>query len=119
MVQIDRGNLANSLTSTITEDLNITTDQVNVGSQIFLVGVVIFELPSNILMQIVSLHGYFSPFQPISAFLTKISVLVSPSTLALRSDIYMGSYCNISIMDPELWKLSRNPFSPRLVRSRL
>ncbi|KAL4877460.1 vitamin H transporter [Aspergillus karnatakaensis] len=52
MVQIDRGNLSHSLTSTITEDLNITTNQVNVGSQMFLVGVVIFELPSNILMQI-------------------------------------------------------------------
>ncbi|KAL4812139.1 major facilitator superfamily domain-containing protein [Aspergillus spinulosporus] len=52
MVQIDRGNLANSLTSTITEDLSITTHQVNVGSQIFLVGVVIFGLPSNLVMQI-------------------------------------------------------------------
>ncbi|KAL5343482.1 major facilitator superfamily domain-containing protein [Aspergillus crustosus] len=52
MVQVDRGNLSNSLTSTITEDLDITTTQINVGSQMFLVGVVIFELPSNILMQI-------------------------------------------------------------------
>ncbi|RDW78914.1 uncharacterized protein DSM5745_05766 [Aspergillus mulundensis] len=60
MVQIDRGNLSNSLTSTITQDLNISTNQVNVASQIFLVGVVIFELPSNILMQIFSPHLWLS-----------------------------------------------------------
>ncbi|KAL4792208.1 vitamin H transporter [Aspergillus venezuelensis] len=60
MVEIDRGNLSNSLTSTITQDLNITRDQINVASQLFLVGVVIFELPSNILMQIFSPHLWLS-----------------------------------------------------------
>ncbi|KAL4909584.1 hypothetical protein BDW74DRAFT_174786 [Aspergillus multicolor] len=60
MVEIDRGNLSNSLTSTITQDLNISTNQVNVASQIFLVGVIIFELPSNILMQIFSPHLWLS-----------------------------------------------------------
>ncbi|KAH7013084.1 major facilitator superfamily domain-containing protein [Ilyonectria destructans] len=52
-LQMDRGNLANVLTSTIVEDLKITTDQINYGSQMLLAAIVLLELPSNILMQYV------------------------------------------------------------------
>ncbi|KAL3473331.1 vitamin H transporter [Aspergillus californicus] len=60
MVEIDRGNLSNSLTSTILQDLNISSNKINVASQLFSVGVIIFELPSNILMQIFSPHLWLS-----------------------------------------------------------
>lgn len=53
-LQMDRGNLANVLTSTIVVDLKITTDQINYGSQMLLAAIVLLELPSNILMQYVS-----------------------------------------------------------------
>ncbi|KAL4877368.1 hypothetical protein BJY04DRAFT_222119 [Aspergillus karnatakaensis] len=55
MLQMDRGNLSNNLTSTITEDLGITRDDINVGSQLLLAGIVIFDLPSNMLMYYVRL----------------------------------------------------------------
>ena len=50
-LQCDRGNIANALTDTITEDLGITTNQVNVGNSLLSAGIVLLEIPSNILLQ--------------------------------------------------------------------
>ena len=50
-LQMDRGNISAVLTSTITKDLNITTNQINVGTQLLSAGIVLSEIPSNIIMQ--------------------------------------------------------------------
>ncbi|KAJ5440229.1 uncharacterized protein N7458_011227 [Penicillium daleae] len=50
-LQMDRGNISAVLTSTITKDLNITTNQINIGSQLLSAGIVLSEIPSNIIMQ--------------------------------------------------------------------
>ncbi|KAI0850814.1 MFS general substrate transporter [Daldinia vernicosa] len=50
-LQMDRGNISNALTSTITQDLGIDTNQINVGSSILSAGIVLLEIPSNILLQ--------------------------------------------------------------------
>ncbi|PSN59374.1 alternative sulfate transporter [Corynespora cassiicola Philippines] len=51
VLQLDRSNISNALTDTLTEDLGITRDDVNLGNQLMLAGIVISELPSNILLQ--------------------------------------------------------------------
>ena len=48
---MDRGNIATALTSTITTDLGVNTNAINVGTQLFSAGIVILEIPSNILLQ--------------------------------------------------------------------
>ncbi|KAI0124274.1 major facilitator superfamily domain-containing protein [Xylariales sp. AK1849] len=50
-LQMDRGNISNALTSTITTDLGIDTNQINAGSSLLSAGIVILEIPSNILLQ--------------------------------------------------------------------
>ncbi|OTB04734.1 hypothetical protein M426DRAFT_261698 [Hypoxylon sp. CI-4A] len=50
-LQMDRGNISNALTSTITQDLGINTNQINVGSSLLSAGIVLLEIPSNILLQ--------------------------------------------------------------------
>ncbi|KAI1853753.1 hypothetical protein JX266_001737 [Neoarthrinium moseri] len=50
-LQMDRGNIANALTSTITKDLGIDTNQINVGNSLLSAGIVLLEIPSNILLQ--------------------------------------------------------------------
>lgn len=50
-LQIDRGNISAALTSTITKDLNVTTNQINIGTQLLSAGIVITEIPSNIILQ--------------------------------------------------------------------
>lgn len=44
-------NISAVLTSTITDDLGVTTNQVNVGSQLLSAGIVVTEIPSNIVLQ--------------------------------------------------------------------
>ncbi|KAJ4353516.1 uncharacterized protein N0V89_005246 [Didymosphaeria variabile] len=51
VLQLDRSNISNALTDTITTDLGITSDDVNLGNQLMLAGIVIAELPSNVLLQ--------------------------------------------------------------------
>ncbi|OJJ04708.1 hypothetical protein ASPVEDRAFT_86091 [Aspergillus versicolor CBS 583.65] len=59
-LQIDRANIASALTSTITEDLHITTNQINVGNQLLSLGIFLFEIPSNILLQRVGPRPWLS-----------------------------------------------------------
>jgi hypothetical protein len=47
-LQMDRGNISNALTSTITTDLGINTSQINVGNSLLSAGIVLLEIPSNI-----------------------------------------------------------------------
>lgn len=51
VLQLDRGNISNALTDTITQDLGITSDDVNLGNQLMLAGIVVSELPSNLVLQ--------------------------------------------------------------------
>lgn len=51
MMQLDRGNIANALTDTILQDLKITTNDVNTRYQLLSMGVLLFEIPSNIVLQ--------------------------------------------------------------------
>ncbi|KAI9374311.1 major facilitator superfamily domain-containing protein [Aspergillus egyptiacus] len=59
-LQLDRGNIGAALTSTITEDLNITTNQINVGTQLLSAGIVISEIPSNVILQRVGPQRWLS-----------------------------------------------------------
>ncbi|UPX12155.1 uncharacterized protein EKO05_0002722 [Ascochyta rabiei] len=47
-LQLDRGNIANAITDTFMKDVGITQFQFNVGQQLLSLGIVIFEIPSNI-----------------------------------------------------------------------
>jgi len=57
---MDRGNIANALTDTITRDLGVTTDAINVGGSLLSAGIVLLEIPSNILLQRVGPHRWLS-----------------------------------------------------------
>lgn len=51
VLQLDRSNISNAMTDTLTEDLKITKNDVNLGSQLMSAGVVIAEIPSNLILQ--------------------------------------------------------------------
>ncbi|KAI5921860.1 MFS general substrate transporter [Camillea tinctor] len=59
-LQMDRANMGNALTSTITQDLGVTTNQINVGNSLLNAGVVLLEIPSNVLMQRVGPRRWLS-----------------------------------------------------------
>ncbi|KAJ4386894.1 hypothetical protein N0V93_009793 [Gnomoniopsis smithogilvyi] len=49
-LQLDRGNIANAITDSFMEDVGITQDQFNVGQQMLSLGIVLFEIPSNMIL---------------------------------------------------------------------
>ncbi|KAI6080910.1 MFS general substrate transporter [Hypoxylon rubiginosum] len=59
-LQVDRGNISNALTSTITQDLGVNTNQINVGGSLLSAGIVLLEIPSNILLQRVGPQRWLS-----------------------------------------------------------
>lgn len=50
IAELDRGNIANALTDNFLKDVNITQDQFNVGQQMLSLGIVLFEIPSNMIL---------------------------------------------------------------------
>ncbi|CVK86186.1 hypothetical protein FPRO04_07868 [Fusarium proliferatum] len=49
-LQLDRGNIANALTDNFMEDVGVTQNQFNVGQQMLSLGIVLFEIPSNMIL---------------------------------------------------------------------
>ncbi|KAF4815425.1 putative transporter [Colletotrichum tropicale] len=49
-LQLDRGKIANAITDTFMEDVGITQFQFNVGQQLLSLGIVLFEIPSNMIL---------------------------------------------------------------------
>ncbi|TEA15264.1 putative transporter [Colletotrichum sidae] len=49
-LQIDRGNMGNALTDNFLKDVGITQNQFNVGQQLLSAGIVILEIPSNLVL---------------------------------------------------------------------
>ncbi|KAM0712282.1 hypothetical protein Q7P37_011376 [Cladosporium fusiforme] len=49
-LQLDRGNMANAITDNFMEDVGIDQNQFNVGQQMLSLGIVLFEIPSNMVL---------------------------------------------------------------------
>lgn len=49
--QLDRTNLASALTGGFNTDIHIGQDTVNLGNQLMFLGIVVLEIPSNMLLQ--------------------------------------------------------------------
>lgn len=60
--ELDRGNIANAITDTMFEDINITQFQFNIGQQLLSLGIVLFEIPSNMALYRIG-PGIWLPLQ--------------------------------------------------------
>lgn len=49
-LQLDKGNLSYGITTTFIEDLGIKKDEVNYGGQLMQAGIVVFEVPFNMIL---------------------------------------------------------------------
>jgi len=49
-LQLDRGNIGNAMTDFFLRDVGITQFQFNVGQQLLAAGIVILEIPSNLIL---------------------------------------------------------------------
>ncbi|KAK3328738.1 major facilitator superfamily domain-containing protein [Apodospora peruviana] len=49
-LQLDRGNISNAITDKFMENIHITQNEFNVGQQMLSLGIVLFEIPSNMIL---------------------------------------------------------------------
>jgi predicted MFS family arabinose efflux permease len=49
-LQLDRGNISNALTDNFMEDVGVTQNEFNIGQQMLSLGIVLFEIPSNMIL---------------------------------------------------------------------
>ena len=54
--QLDRMNIASAITGGFAKDIHITQSTINAGNQIMFMGIVVLEIPSNMLLQHVGFH---------------------------------------------------------------
>lgn len=52
--QLDRMNLASALTDGFARDIGVNQNTINLGNQLMFLGIVVLEIPSNIILQRVS-----------------------------------------------------------------
>lgn len=48
--ELNRGNIVNAITNDFMEDIGVTQNQFNVGQQMLSLGIVLFEIPSNMIL---------------------------------------------------------------------
>lgn len=49
--QLDRMNIASALTGGFAIDIGVNQDTINLGNQLMFMGIVVLEIPSNMLLQ--------------------------------------------------------------------
>jgi MFS family permease len=52
VIQLERGNISNALTDNFLKDVGITQDQFNTGQALLYLGIILLEIPSNYLLQL-------------------------------------------------------------------
>jgi hypothetical protein len=62
--QLDRMNIASALTAGFAVDIGVGQDTINLGNQLMFMGIVLLEIPSNMLLQRVRLLNLNSPETP-------------------------------------------------------
>ncbi|KAH6983584.1 major facilitator superfamily domain-containing protein [Ilyonectria sp. MPI-CAGE-AT-0026] len=102
-LQLDRGNIGFALTDFFFKDVGITQDQFNIGQQLLSAGIVLFELPSNLILYrlgpriwvtgLIISWGLVSTFQAFQKGLA--SYLATRLLLGLTAGGYIpaGLYC--------------------------
>ncbi|KAK8048303.1 hypothetical protein PG994_010033 [Apiospora phragmitis] len=95
--QIDKMNLASALTAGFASDINVDQNTINLGNQLMYLGVVLLEIPSNLLLQKIGpqrwISGQVIAFGIVAicqAFITnKTGFLVSRAVLGLTESGYI------------------------------
>jgi len=55
--QLDRMNLASALTGGFATDVGVNQDTINLGNQLMFMGIVVLEIPANMLLQKARMAG--------------------------------------------------------------
>lgn len=104
-LQLDRGNIANAITDTLLEDLNITTDTINTGTQLLSAGIIVFEIPSNMILQKLGPRKWITGQIIVWGLVSSLQCLVQSRSTFLLTRFILGA-CEAGFIPGALFYLS-------------
>ncbi|KAF9878284.1 alternative sulfate transporter [Colletotrichum karsti] len=88
--QLDRMNLASALTGGFAKDIGVNQDTINLGNQLMFLGIVILEIPSNMLLQKVGPRKYISAQVMLFGLVATLQVFLKDRKGFLASRMALG-----------------------------
>ncbi|RDW71464.1 hypothetical protein BP6252_08027 [Coleophoma cylindrospora] len=88
--QVDRMNLASALTSGYKSDIGINQATINLGNQMMFLGIVILEIPSNMILQRLGPKKYLSLQVLVFGLIATLQILIRNKTGFLVSRAFLG-----------------------------
>ncbi|KAF4869426.1 putative transporter [Colletotrichum siamense] len=88
--QLDRMNLASALTGGFAKDIGVDQDTINLGNQLMFLGIVILEIPSNMLLQKVGPRKYISAQVMLFGLVATLQIFLRDRKGFLASRMFLG-----------------------------
>ncbi|KAL7657407.1 hypothetical protein ACMYSQ_003591 [Aspergillus niger] len=88
--QIDRTNIASALTGGFASDIGIGQDMINLGNQLMFLGVIILEIPSNMVLQKVGPRCWISSQVCIFGVIAALQIFIRNKTGFLLTRSILG-----------------------------
>ncbi|KAL3253506.1 hypothetical protein ABHI18_009449 [Aspergillus niger] len=88
--QIDRTNIASALTGGFASDIGIGQDMINLGNQLMFLGVIILEIPSNMVLQKVGPRRWISSQVCIFGVIATLQIFIRNKTGFLLTRSILG-----------------------------
>lgn len=88
--QLDRMNLASALTGGFAKDIDISQNTVNLGNQLMFLGIVVLEIPSNLILQRVGPRKWISGQVFVFGLIATLQVFIKERKGFLVSRSFLG-----------------------------
>lgn len=86
-------NLASALTDGFAKDIGVNQNTINLGNQLMFLGIVVLEIPSNIILQRVSVSNHFKMLYSLTSIADRATQMDVSTSLHLRPRSYVASLC--------------------------
>ncbi|KAL4959069.1 major facilitator superfamily domain-containing protein [Aspergillus stella-maris] len=88
--QLDRMNLASALTNNFTSDISVSQNTINLGNQLMFLGIILLEIPSNMLLQRVGASKWIPAQVFIFGLIATMQVFLKDGAGFLASRMLLG-----------------------------
>jgi MFS family permease len=88
--QFDRMNLASALTASFAKNIHVNQSTINLGNQLMFMGIVVLEIPFNLMLQRLGPRKWISSQVCLFGFIAIMQVFVKSRAGFLASRLFLG-----------------------------
>ncbi|KAF2008684.1 MFS general substrate transporter [Aaosphaeria arxii CBS 175.79] len=103
--QLDRMNLASALTDGFAKTIGVNQNTINLGNQLMFLGIVVLEIPSNLILQRIGPRKWISAQVFIFGLVASLQVFVKDRAGFLASRMFLG-LCEAGYIPGAIYTLS-------------